>query len=92
MHLHLSCVVSLPDVTITEPDVLTISGNVTSNYNGAEISCPTATDGIITVSGAGGTLPYQFNIDGGAYQAGTAFGSLGAGTYTMGIQDAQGMC
>jgi PKD domain/Ig-like domain CHU_C associated/PKD-like domain/SprB repeat/CHU_C Type IX secretion signal domain len=88
--LATSCVVSLADVIITEPDLLTVSGNVTSNYNGAEISCPTATDGIISLTGSGGTPPYQYNIDGGAYQAGPAFGSLGAGTYTMGIIDSRG--
>ncbi len=84
------CVVNLPDVAITEPAVLTISASVTSNYNGAQISCTSADDGIITVSGSGGTAPYVFNIDGGDFAAGTTFGGLSAGSHTVGIRDARG--
>lgn len=84
------CVVNLPDVAITEPAVLTISASVTSNYNGAQISCTSADDGIITVSGSGGTAPYVFNIDGGDFAAGTTFVGLSAGSHTVGIRDARG--
>ena len=85
-----ACIVSLPDVVITEPAILSISGSVTSNYNGAQISCVSAADGVIAVSGTGGTAPYRFNIDGGAFVAGTSFSGLAAGTYTMGITDDHG--
>ncbi|MFC2112261.1 PKD domain-containing protein [Bacteroidota bacterium] len=63
---------------------------MTSNYNGADLSCATATDGQITVTGTGGTAPYQYEIDAGGYAAPNVFNTLGAGTYTMGIRDAKG--
>ncbi len=82
------CVVNLADVVITQPAILAITGSVTSNHNGSQISCPASTDGTITVAGTGGTTVYQYNINGGAYQLSPVFGSLGAGIYTMGIKDA----
>jgi PKD repeat protein/predicted heme/steroid binding protein len=88
--LATGCIVNLANVVVTQPDVLTISGSVTSNHNGSQISCPTSTDGTITVVGAGGTTVYQYNIDGGAYQVSPVFSGLGANTYTMGILDARG--
>ncbi len=84
-----ACIVNLSTtVEITEPDSLDITGNVTSDYFGARYSCPTAADGIITVGGSGGTTPYNYNIGGGAYVGSIAFGGLAAGTYRMGIIDA----
>ncbi len=75
-----SCVVNLADVVITQPAILAITGSVTSNHNGSQISCPASTDGTITVAGTGGTTAYQYNINGGAYQPSPVFGGLGAGT------------
>jgi len=44
-------------------------------------------DGSITVSGSGGTSPYQYKIGSGVYQASGTFGALTAGTYTITVQD-----
>jgi gliding motility-associated-like protein len=46
-------------------------------------------NGIITGNGNGGTLPYQFSIDGGVtYQSSNIFNNLIAATYTVTIKDA----
>jgi hypothetical protein len=68
-------------ITITEPAALTVTGSATS------IACNGGTS-TITAVGAGGTTPYQYNIGGGAYQNTTTFASLAAGTYTIGVKDA----
>ncbi len=44
-------------------------------------------DGFISVTGSGGSLPYQFSINGGAYQASGTFSQLGGGTFTLSIRD-----
>lgn len=46
--------------------------------------------GTISASGSGGTLPYQFSIDGTNFQGSGNFTGLGAGVYTLVIKDATG--
>jgi gliding motility-associated-like protein len=48
-------------------------------------------DGSATVSGSGGTPPYQYCLNSGAFQPTGNFSSLSAGTYTLTVRDA-GMC
>jgi gliding motility-associated-like protein len=57
--------------TTTKLDVTTIGGN----------------DGSITATGAGGTAPYLYSLNGGAYQASGTFNTLIAGVYTVTVQD-----
>lgn len=47
-------------------------------------------DGQITAQPTGGTAPYQFSLDGGAFQADPVFPNLGAGFYVLVCLDAQG--
>ncbi|MDZ7738590.1 MAG: gliding motility-associated C-terminal domain-containing protein [Bacteroidales bacterium] len=56
----------------------------------ADISCNGLNDGIIRISGSGGTAPYQYSIDGGAYQASGDFTGLSAGDYDLSLIDANG--
>ena len=52
-------------------------------------SSKTATNGSFTVSGSGGTSPYQFSKNGGStYQTSGTFGSLAPGTYNVSVKDA----
>jgi subtilisin-like proprotein convertase family protein len=44
----------------------------------------------ITASATGGTPPYQYNIDGGAYQNSKNFTNLPNKTYTVGVKDGNG--
>ncbi len=46
--------------------------------------------GAITISGTGGTLPFQFNLNGGPYQSGNSFTGLASGSYTIAIRDGNG--
>lgn len=78
-------------VTITDPPVLAAASAVTSNYNGAQISCNGATNGVIKVTPTGGTTTYSYsfveipgNITGAS--SGT-FTGVPAGTYTFNVLD-----
>jgi hypothetical protein len=53
------------------------------------VSC-NANDGTITVNASGGSLPYQFSMDGIVYQSGNVFSNLAAGAYTVYVKDANG--
>ncbi|MFN4286154.1 MAG: HYR domain-containing protein [Lacibacter sp.] len=77
--------------TVGSPAPITGSAAVTSNYNGSQLSCATASDGQITVTASGGTGALQYSINGGSsYQSGNVFSSLGAGTYEVRVKDANG--
>lgn len=56
-----------------------------------EISCYNADDARIVVQVSGGTMPYEFSLNGGSYQSINAFDDLGAGSYSVIIRDAQGL-
>jgi hypothetical protein len=45
-------------------------------------------DGTISVSGNGGKAPYQFRINGGAYQSLGVFSQLNGGSFTLEVKDA----
>lgn len=67
------------------------SASVTSNYNGAELTCFGASDGSVTVSTTGGEAPYQYQWDSNAGDATTAtVSNLPAGTYVVIVTDAKG--
>jgi gliding motility-associated-like protein len=83
-----NCTSATTSVTITAPTALTGTSAVTSAYNGAQISCPSSTDGEITVTAAGGTGTKQYSKDNGStWQASNVFMGLAAGTYQMKIKD-----
>jgi gliding motility-associated-like protein len=72
-------------VTINEPAALNATANPT------DVSCFGACDGQITVAGAaGGTAPYQYNINAGAFGGGSTFNNLCAGNYNLILQDNNG--
>ncbi|MBT3622041.1 MAG: hypothetical protein HN535_04745, partial [Flavobacteriales bacterium] len=76
--------------TISEPSELMPNGNISSNFNGQDISCFGAADGEISAVVTGGTSNYLYSINGGTYSSNNVFINLGAGTYTIGYQDANG--
>jgi len=86
-----NCSTSTVPVTIIDPPVITASAEVTSNYNGSQISCNGASDGRLTVTASGGTgiLSYSLvempaNVSG---QITGVFTNLPAGTYTVQVSD-----
>jgi hypothetical protein len=91
-----NCTVTTLPVTVTEPTAVTASAAVTSNYNGEDISCNGAGDGIITVTSAGGTgsATYvfdQFPVTNQTGRFSGVFTSVPAGVnYTFTATDANG--
>ncbi|HHG86274.1 MAG TPA: choice-of-anchor D domain-containing protein, partial [Bacteroidetes bacterium] len=68
---------------------LQASATVTSNYNGADISCAGTADGIATVTPNGGVSPYTYIWDANAANQTTATATnLAAGTYSVTVTDA----
>jgi gliding motility-associated-like protein len=56
----------------------------------ADANCG-ADDGVITLSNVtGGTAPFAYQLNGGAFTPNTAFPNLAPGTYTITVQDANG--
>lgn len=72
------------NVVITQPTAVSVS--VTTNV---PASCG-LNNGSLTATGNGGTIGYQYSINGGALQASGTFGSLAPGNYTIMVQDANG--
>jgi gliding motility-associated-like protein len=69
---------------ITQPlAALQLSGVTTINT-----ACSGSTNGSISVSASGGTSPYMFSFNGGAYQNSGTFSGLAAGSYTISVMDA----
>lgn len=85
-----SCVSSAFNVTINEPELLTFNAFIASNYNGEDVSCNGASDGLIEVVPSGGTAPYYYVLNGGVstllpppYE----ITALSAGIYGVSITD-----
>ena len=79
------CFADVP-VTLSEPDEpLAISVDAIGH-----IDCHGDANGTISLSASGGTAPYMFRIDGGAWQDNGDFGPLNGGTYIVAVDDAGG--
>ncbi len=76
----------------TSTTMATISVNTLAvQASGGGISCFGSSDGTLTVFVLGGTMPYEYSIDGGiSYQSGDIFTGLSAGIYTATVLDAEG--
>jgi len=72
-------------VTVTQPTALTATIVATN------AACNGYQDGIISVTGSGGTSPYTYGIgDDEEYQSLGTFGNLAAGTYPIVVNDENG--
>ncbi len=74
-------------VTIT---VTAGSTPLTATINSTGTTCPTVSDGTITVNPTSGTAPYQYRLDGGAPQASNIFTNVVAGPHTVMVTDVFG--
>ncbi len=75
--------------TLTQPTLLTGDANITSNYNGQDISCFGAMDGSADVTVSGGVLPYTYLWSPGLESV-DSISNLDIGTYTVTVTDANG--
>ncbi len=76
------CILTLNNIIVTEPAVITGTPAVVNAACGANT-------GSITINGtAGGVGPYQYSLNAGPFQGSNVFSGLGAGTYTVTIRDA----
>ncbi|HRH48761.1 MAG TPA: SdiA-regulated domain-containing protein [Panacibacter sp.] len=71
--------------TITQPTKLSLVG-----VQKIKPSCKGGTNGLIQVSGVGGTGAYQYSINNGTFTSSGVFNNLHAGTYTINVIDANG--
>lgn len=74
--------IATTSVTITQPTQVVVSPT------SIPVKCFGTATGTINVVGSGGTPAYTYNLNGGGYQASTVFANQNAGTYIMGIKDA----
>jgi len=82
--------VGLDSVRLTNPQPLSVSAEVTSNFNGNDISEPEAMDGEATATAEGGTPPYNFAWNTTPPTLASVATGLGAGKYTVTGVDANG--
>ncbi|WCL82166.1 gliding motility-associated C-terminal domain-containing protein [Saprospira sp. CCB-QB6] len=73
-----------------QPAAIVLNVQQYSNYNGAAISCPGASDGGAQVTASGGVSPYVYAWSGPQAQNGTLATNLAAGTYAVTVTDASG--
>jgi hypothetical protein len=79
---------SIASVTVSEPTAVSVSSSVSSNYNGASISCQDSCDGALTALPSGGSAVYTFLWSDGQTTA-TASG-ICAGSYSLTVSDQNG--
>ncbi|SEW39703.1 Por secretion system C-terminal sorting domain-containing protein [Chitinophaga sp. YR573] len=72
-------------VILQQPDLLALTVTGTQ-----DLTCGANPTGKITLSAAGGTIPYTYSIDGDSWQSQPVFNALTAGGYTLLAKDANG--
>ncbi|MEZ4826479.1 MAG: gliding motility-associated C-terminal domain-containing protein [Bacteroidia bacterium] len=77
-------------VSLSQPDSLLISLQISSDYHGTAISCTGASDGTVQVQVTGGISPYTYQWAHNTQLSGNTAAGLGAGTYTVTVRDANG--
>ena len=70
--------------------VVDTSSGITAVADSTNSECSGAFTGTITVTPSGGTGPYTFNIDGGAFQTSNIFSGLGVGPHNITVKDNSG--
>jgi gliding motility-associated-like protein len=68
--------------------VIVPAGTVTTDFNGFNVSCNGASDGIINASASGGTGVFTYSIDGVNFQPSAIFSDLSAASYIITYKDA----
>ncbi len=69
-------------ITISQP-----SSALTASKSQTNVLCYGLSTGSITVTGSGGTPPYEYKLDTGTYQTSGTFNGLTVGSYTVTVRD-----
>lgn len=77
-------------ITLTQPVAISSTVNVTSNYNGQQVTCFGATNASITANASNGTAPFTYTWSTSPVQTGTLATGIGAGNYSIVITDVNG--
>ncbi len=72
------------DLSVSQP-ATALTGDITSQ---TDVSCDGSTNGSVSVEGSGGVSPYEYSMNGGAYQSSGSYTDLAAGNYTVTVRDA----
>lgn len=70
------------DVSLTAPGVPTVTLEKTADTN-----CTSPGNGTITVNASGGTGPYTYKLDGGAFVSSSLFENVRSGSHTIVVKD-----
>ena len=70
--------------TLAQPAVK-LAGSILTQNN---VTCAGSLNGSVTVAGAGGNPPYEYSLNGAAYQVSGIYTGLAAGTYSVVVRDA----
>ena len=81
---NLTCEVAVDTITIEQP-IAALVGNISSKTN---VSCFGQSTRSLTVVGSGGTGPYEYSLNGGAFGSSGTFTGLASGTYSIAVRDA----
>lgn len=63
---------------------------ISANVSFTATSCPTVSNGTITITPTSGLAPYTYSIDGGPYAPGSTISGVAPGPHTVNFQDANG--
>jgi hypothetical protein len=85
--LYTLCVTDANNCSVCTTAIIN-SLNFITVYGATTTACVGSANGTITGNVVGGTPPYAYNINGGAYSINNLFTGLAAGTYTIGAKDA----
>jgi len=69
---------------------ITVGPPITATTTSVATTCPGVNNGTITVTPTSGTGPYQYSLDGGAYQTSNTFTNVSSGTHFVVVKDALG--
>jgi gliding motility-associated-like protein len=72
------------------PVTVAAGAGPTGTATSTATSCPGVNNGTITATGSNGTAPYQYSLDGSAYQTGNTFTNVSSGPHNIVAKDAVG--
>ncbi|MBX2870805.1 MAG: T9SS type A sorting domain-containing protein [Saprospiraceae bacterium] len=85
--------ITIRDASLCTVDVdftIGVGADITAISSVQDADCNGESNGSITITPAGGALPYSYSLNGGTAQSSSVFSDLAAGTYEVTVQDDNG--